>query len=94
MSRYALNVTLVAGLAALVAGCGEAPPPKFRLNMVQAAANDIGEDYQREIATVLEAIFGTPDSPQVLPETGLNQTALNLAEAPAWTSTDDVTHGL
>jgi mono/diheme cytochrome c family protein len=89
-----LHVTLAVSLAALAAGCGEAPPPQFRLNMVQAATNDIGDDYQREIANVLEAIFGTPDNPQVLPETGLDQTALNLAAGPAWTTPDDVTHGL
>jgi mono/diheme cytochrome c family protein len=94
MARYALQITLAAGLAALATGCGEAPPPQFRLNMVQAATNDIGDDYQREIANVLEAIFGTPDNPQVLPETGLNQTALNLAAGPSWTSPDDLTHGL
>jgi mono/diheme cytochrome c family protein len=85
---------IAAALALSAPGCGEAPPPQFHLNMVQVATNDVDEAYQREIASVLEAIFGTPDQPQVLPETGLDQTKLDLAAGPAWSTPEDVTHGL
>lgn len=87
--------SLLAALATAAAGgCTQAPPPEFHLNMVQAATNEISPEYQQEIANVLGAIFGTPDKPEVLEETGLNQSRLNMAAGPAWTGPDDVTHGL
>jgi mono/diheme cytochrome c family protein len=85
---------VAASLAIIVAGCSEAPPPEFRLDMVQVALNDVGDEYQEEIADVLAAMFGTPDNPQVLPETGLDQMKVTLAAGPAWTDANDVTHGL
>ena len=88
------TLLLEIGLLAGAAGCTPAPPPEFRLNMVQAAVSEISPEYQQEIANVLGAVFGTPDNPTVLPETGLNQKLLMQAAGPAWTDSDDLTHGL
>jgi mono/diheme cytochrome c family protein len=89
------SVTLLGGLLVVAAaGCGQAPAPEFRLNMVKVATTKIHHDYEQEIADVLAAMFGTPDDPQVLAETGLDQQLLTLAAGPAWTDPDDLTHGL
>jgi mono/diheme cytochrome c family protein len=93
MTRRFLGLWAAAAVA-LAAGCGEAPAPQFRLNRLQLTSNEIHAGYGEEIASVLEALFGTPDNPQVLPEMGLDQRKLNLAAGPAWTGPDDVTHGL
>lgn len=87
-------VSILAAALASAAGCTQAPPPEFRLNMVQVATNEVSEPYEVEIANVLGAMFGTPDNPQVLPETGLDQQKLMLSAGPAWTGADDLTHGL
>ncbi|HYO24305.1 MAG TPA: cytochrome c [Lacipirellulaceae bacterium] len=85
---------LAAALLVGAVGCTQAPPAEFHLNMVQAAAKEVTPEYQQEIANVLGALFGTPDKPEVLPESGLDQNLLDLAAGPAWTGPDDVTHGL
>lgn len=84
----------LAAVLATAAGCTQAPPPEFHLNMVQAATNEIDPAYQQEIANVLGAMFGTPDEPQVLAESGLNQKLLTLAAGPAWTDSESQSHGL
>jgi mono/diheme cytochrome c family protein len=93
MSRQ-LTFSLLALGAVLPAGCDQAEPPNFRLNMVQMVSNEIDEPYQAEIANVLGAMFGTPDDPQVLPESGLDQTLLSLAAGPAWSDKEGASHGL
>lgn len=77
-----------------VTGCGRTPPASFRLNMVQAtktAAPESGmekpweswaTDRQSQVATILEAMFGTPDEPVALAETGLDLAKLRLAAGP------------
>jgi mono/diheme cytochrome c family protein len=82
------------GLALLVVGCGRTPPASFRLNMVQAtktAAPESGLEQpwsswsrgrQQQVATILEAMFGTPDEPVALPESGLDIAKLQLAAGP------------
>jgi mono/diheme cytochrome c family protein len=85
---------VLAAVLASAAGCTQAPPPEFRLNMVQAATNEISEPAEQQIADVLGAMFGTPDAPQVLPDMGLDQQKLMLAAGPAWTDANDLTHGL
>ena len=94
MLRKYLESLALGGLVVVVCGCGDPAPPSFRLNVVQLAANELGRDYGVEIATVLDAIFGTPDQPIAPPESGLSQRLLNLAAGPSWTDPDDVTHGL
>lgn len=95
MKFFAFNVVAISAVAfACASGCTQAPPPQFHLNMVQAATKELSTKSEQQVADVLEAIFGTPDNPSVLPETGLDQKKLLLAAGPAWTDADDVTHGL
>ena len=63
--------------------------------MVQVATNEISDPYQQEIANVLGAMFGTPDDPQVLPETGLDQKKLHAGRRAGVDATPATsTHGL
>lgn len=93
MSRHFLGLA-AAAFTAVALGCGQAPEPEFRLNMLQMVSNDVPRDYGVEIANVLDALFGTPDQPVAPPDSGLDQKLLNLAAGPAWTDPDDLTHGL
>jgi mono/diheme cytochrome c family protein len=74
-------------------GCGPTPPASFRLNMVEAIAptaekdsvdaeQALTSDQQKQVATILLAMFGTPDDPVCLPETGLDSAKLKLAAGP------------
>src|SRR5262245_245721 len=95
MKFFAFSVVAISAAALTCAlGCTQAPPPQFHLNMVQAATKELSTKSEQQVADVLEAIFGTPDNPSVLPETGLDQKKLLLAAGPAWTDANDVTHGL
>jgi mono/diheme cytochrome c family protein len=85
---------LAAALVAAIVGCGASPEPQFRLNGLQLTSNEIHPEYAAEIATVLDALFGTPDQPVAPPGSNLMQSRLNLAAGPSWTGPDDVTHGL
>jgi mono/diheme cytochrome c family protein len=80
-------------LALFAVGCGPTPPASFRLNMVEAisptaekdsiaAEQALTTDQQRQVATILAAMFGTPDAPECLPETGLDPAKLRLAAGP------------
>ena len=66
----------------LLTGCGKSEPPQFHLNMVAIADKQLPGEQQQEIANILEALFGTPDEPFVLPETGLDLTTLRVAAGP------------
>ena len=72
---------LIAGLAALT-GCGKTPPAYFRPNMVEATKQRLTPDQEKQVATILLAMFGTPDEPVCLPETGLDEAKLRLAAGP------------
>jgi mono/diheme cytochrome c family protein len=89
---------IAAGCLALLAGglsgCEQAPEPRFGLNPVVMVNNEISPEYQQEIANVLAAMFGTPDSPYALPESGLNQQQLSLAAGAAWSDKEGVERGL
>ena len=93
-----LNSRTTALLAALslagLVGCEQAPPPRFHLSPVVMVNNEISPAYQQEIADVLAAMFGTPEAPYALPETGLNQKRLTLAAGPAWSDKQGVERGL
>ncbi len=67
---------------ALLSGCGEAGSPSYKLNMVDIARAQIAEPQQQVIADVLTAMYGTPDEPFVLPETGLDIEKIKLAAGP------------
>ena len=83
-SRFHKVVTLIAltvGTGVLT-GCQKAPPAQFHLNMVEMAEKEMTEENQQTIANVLEAMFGTPDEPFVLPETNLDIKKLQIAAGP------------
>ena len=92
-SSLNLHFCLIAA-ALLFVGCDAADPPAFRLNMVEAVSNEVGPEYQQEIADVLVALFGTPDQPFALPETGLDQALLNMSAGAAWSDEKGTNHGL
>ena len=90
-SRLAGFFPILAGFTA--AGCAPTPPASFRLNMVEAisptaekdsiaAEQALTPDQQSQVATILEAMFGTPDDPVCLPETGLDEAKVRLAAGP------------
>ncbi|MCH8840198.1 MAG: hypothetical protein IH831_05890 [Planctomycetes bacterium] len=80
MKRDLRNLKLLCCLAAVASvGCDKVDPPAFRLNMVEAVSNETAPEYQQEISNVLGAMFGTPDEPYALPETGLDLGRLRLA---------------
>ena len=57
-------------------------PPAFRLDMTNVVDKQISPTHQRAIANILAAMFGTPDEPFAMPETGLNQRKLTMAAGP------------
>jgi mono/diheme cytochrome c family protein len=94
--RMSLKRDLIfAALAAsALAGCGKVDPPPFRLNMTNVIAKQIAPENQLAIANILDAMFGTPNEPFALPETGLNQRLLKMASGPVWSDQAGGKHGL
>jgi len=82
--------------AAVLIGCDSVGPPAFRMNMVAAVSTDppTSPQYQQEIADVLGALFGTPDEPFALPETGLDVSKLRQSAGPAWSDEEGYNYGL
>lgn len=80
----------------ILAGCvqAESDPPQFHLDMVQVSANQLVPQHQQAIADILDAMFGTPDEPFVLPETGLDLRKLKMAAGPSWSDQGGTKHGL
>jgi mono/diheme cytochrome c family protein len=85
---------MVVGVAAALAGCGRPAPPTFRLDMTKIVANQIIPKHQQAIADILGAMFGTPDEPYALPETGLDVRKLKMAAGPVWSDQVGGKHGL
>jgi hypothetical protein len=86
---------MIVGLAAAVlVGCGAPPQPPFRLDMSKIVANQIIPKHQQAIADILVAMFGTPDEPYALPETGLDLRKLKMASGPVWSDQLGGKHGL
>jgi len=77
-----LGLWSLVGLVALVSGCSRTDSPGFRSNMVAMAEKQIPADQQQQIATVLEAMFGTPDEPFVLADSGLDINKIRTAAGP------------
>ena len=69
-------------LAISLFGCGEAPPARFHLNMVRMEEAGVTSKQQQEIADILTALFGTPDTPHAPSEAGLDLPLLTLAAGP------------
>ena len=51
-------------------------------------------EHQQAIADILDAMFGTPDEPFALPETGLDLRKLKMAAGPVWSDEAGGKHGL
>jgi mono/diheme cytochrome c family protein len=85
-------IAVVSGAA--LAGCGKVDPPPFRLNMTYVLSKQISDDNQQAIADLLGAMFGTPDHPFAMPETGLSQSKLDMAAGPVWSDEAGGKHGL
>jgi mono/diheme cytochrome c family protein len=93
---------IVLALAALV-GCDTSPAAKFQAvslvrigsdAVVVSDSEDVTDAQRQEIATVLEALFGTPDEPFVLPETGLDLARINAAAGGVWSDESGRKFGL
>lgn len=69
-------------VSVFVIGCGPTPDASFRLNMFEASSQQLKPFQEKQVATILAALFGTPDAPVVLPETGLDESKLMLAAGP------------
>lgn len=80
--------------SAALAGCAESDPPPFRLDMMNVVAKQISPEHQEAIANILGAMFGTPDKPFALAETGLDQRKLDMAAGPVWSDQEGDKHGL
>lgn len=74
----------LAVVALLVTGCGKTEPPRFYPNELQMKLKEVQPFQQQEIALALAAMYGTPDDPFVLPETGLDLTKIQMAAGPVY----------
>ena len=81
-SRRGLVGLVLCCLVPLLAGCGQTPAATFRPNMVESAKQRLTPEQETQVATILEAMFGTPDDPIALPETGLDIGKLRMAAGP------------
>ncbi len=86
-------IALVAVLL-VVGGCGQSEQVVFRLNMREVVSNQIEPQYQQQIVNVIEAMFGTPDGPSVMPEMKLDIKHLKFAAGPVWDDQAGRRHGL
>ena len=93
MKYRTLSIWIGLTLAAL-AGCGQTDPPPFRLDMTNVVSKQIPPTHQKAIADILAAMFGTPDEPYAMPETGLDQRKLQMAAGPVWSDVGGAKHGL
>lgn len=94
-------IPLVGVLLSAFIGCGETGPPPFRqATMFLAGTNTvpvssaIAPRHQQDIANILAAMFGTPDEPFALPETGLDRRKLAMSAGPVRTNLGGVKQGL
>src|SRR3954471_8687803 len=80
--------------AAALAGRGKVCARPFRLNMTNVIAKQIAPENQQAIANILDAMFGTPNEPFAMTETGLNGRLLKMAAGPVWSDQVGGKHGL
>ncbi len=78
---HGLGFVSLAACCALLAGCG-GETPEFHLDMVEMAKKKVTPEQQQQIANVLTAMFGTPDEPYALAQTGLDVEMLKLVSGP------------
>jgi mono/diheme cytochrome c family protein len=94
MNKFSIQTLLLVVLAVVLAGCAESDPPAFRLDMTNVVAKQISSGHQKAVADILAAMFGTPDEPYALPETGLDGRKLVMAAGPVWSDKAGSKHGL
>src|SRR5882724_8731777 len=82
MKRIVAHTLTLSLLLVAAAGCEQSTPARFHSNLVQMTAANVTPKHQKQIADILEAMFGTPDDPFVLPETGLNLRKIKMAAGP------------
>jgi mono/diheme cytochrome c family protein len=92
--RAIQNLIFASLATAALAGCGKIDPPPFRLNMTNVVAKQIAPENQQAIANIMDAMFGTPNTPFAMPETGLNLRLLKMAAGPVWSDEVGSKHGL
>jgi mono/diheme cytochrome c family protein len=81
---------------AVFTGCGKTDSPQFKLNLpkMELTTPPITVEQQQTIANALVAMFGTPDEPYVLPESGLDLAKIRLAAGPVASDQVGVQRGL
>ena len=62
--------------------------------MTNVVAKQIAPENQQAIANIMDAMFGTPNEPFAMPETGLNQRLLKMSAGPVWSDEVGGKHGL
>jgi mono/diheme cytochrome c family protein len=76
---------MVAGFAllccAMFTGCGQSVA-EFHLDMIEATQKKVSPQQQQQIADILTAMFGTPDDPFVVPQSGLDIEKIRVASGP------------
>lgn len=92
--RYPVLAAVCALPLAMLSGCGRAPVPEYHLNMVMMVDKRVPSEDQKKIATILEAMFGTPDNPYVLPESGLSLAKIEKSAGPVWSDRFGKSRGL
>ena len=79
------RISMAAGFSllccAMLSGCGRSEA-EFHLDMIAATKYKVSPQQQQQIADILTAMFGTPDDPFVLPQTGLDLEKIRLASGP------------
>jgi len=66
----------------MVAGCGQAPTPRFKLNFEGKDRADYPPEQIQGVVDALTALWGTPDDPYVFPESGLDLAKIQVAAGP------------
>lgn len=80
-----VSASLLLVCCVVLTGCGTSAPPRFRQNTAEMDLKNVDEPNREAIATILEALYGTPDDPYVLPESGLDLKKIQLAAGPVRT---------
>ncbi len=87
-------VVIFAAMFLCFTGCGKTPAPQFRQNEVLIADKDLTDQHIEQIGNILQALFGTPDDPYVLPETGLDLQKITMAAGPVRSDQKGAKRGL
>jgi mono/diheme cytochrome c family protein len=78
---------------AMLTGCGRSEA-EFRLDLIEAKKCKVSPQQQQQIADILRAMFGTPDDPFVLPQTGLDLQKIQIASGPVHRDAESGPRGL